>query len=184
MCIRDSPRTTSVAAMEIHLSIEPLDLYFKKMILKKIVRNRSLPLSHPLSSLAASSIPQAFTNRAEKLLKEMTVGTPELIPPCFKEPPWDLLEMEIYLELPKKLTKADLPELLRQETLELLNTTFSDYVKIYSDGSVNLDLKKSGAGYYNQNSGESFYAPTNSRSSMDAELTAINAPLVLSLIHI
>ena len=63
----------------------------------------------------------------------------------------------------------------------LLNTTFSDYVKIYTDGSVNLDLKKSGAGYYNQNSGESFYAPTNSRSSMDAELTAINAALVSCL---
>ena len=128
-----------------------------------------------------SFISQSFSRRIHSLSLDMPVQTPEPVATYYNEPPWDMVEMEIRLELPSKLTKADLPGELRSETLDMLSTQYSNFVKIFTDGSVDLRQNKSGAGFFNQNSGEIFFAPSNGASSMDAELLAINAALLSCL---
>lgn len=42
-----------------------------------------------------------------------------------------------------------------------------DHVKIYTDELVDFYRQKSGAGYFNQKTGESFYVPTNRWRAFD-----------------
>ena len=76
MCIRDSPRTAPIAAMEIELGIEPIDLFIKKQIWNKHLRNLTLPSSHPLRSMLATNITQSFSKRVDTISMDMPEETP------------------------------------------------------------------------------------------------------------
>lgn len=60
----------------------------------------------------------------------------------------------------------------------MISSKYCNHVKIFTDGSVDLENGLAGAGFFNQSTGEKFFVPASSNSSMDAELLAINAALV------
>ena len=107
----------------------------------------------------------------------LSESSPEPIAVCYSEPTWMIIDNKMKVDLPSKLTKLEPGEVLRQEFLALLNDRYQEYTKIYTDGSVDLKESKSGAGYYIQ-TGESYFIPCSSVSSLDAELLAINASLM------
>ena len=115
-------------------------MYIKKQIWNKHLKNQTLPPTHPIYSMAATTITQAFSKRVDLLSRDMPNETPEPIAAYFNEPPWGMIEAEVKLDLPIKMTKADHPEALRRKTLEMLNTQYHSFVKIYTDGSVDLSL--------------------------------------------
>ncbi|XP_054260409.1 uncharacterized protein LOC128985061 [Macrosteles quadrilineatus] len=75
------------------------------------------------------------------------------------------LEIEIEIEI----------EIQKAAALEIIQSNYEDYYKIYTDGSLDPAESKSGAGYFAERSNESFFVPANSCSSTDTELLAINA---------
>ena len=103
----------------------------------------------------------------------MLEGFSESIPTCYSEPPWELVDNKMKVDLPSKLREDKPAEVLRHEFIEMLND--QEYTKIYTNGLV--DQQKSGAGYYTQ-IGKSYFVPFSSISSLDAELLVINADLM------
>lgn len=59
-------------------------------------------------------------------------------------------------DLPTWLTKADLAQELQRESLEIINSKYDSFVKIYTNGSVVVST-----GYFNQDTGEYFHSPAN-----------------------
>lgn len=60
----------------------------------------------------------------------------------------------------------------------MIHSSYSNFLRIYTDGSLNLLGSSSGARYNNKESGEKYYSPSNAQSSMDMELLVINAALI------
>lgn len=93
--------------------------------------------------------------------------------------------MEIVKNLLGSITKLNLTEELKRETLKMIHRTYVGFNVIYTYGSVNFNEGKVGAGFYNQENSEKYYTPASSRSNMDAELLALNAALTscIKFIH-
>lgn len=127
-----------------------------------------------LASLhTTSNTKQAFTYWVNELALEESEYFPEKIEAYFFEAPSELLKIEIVDNFPGHLTKLNLWEELREETLEMIHITYVGFPLIYTEGSVNLNAGKAAAGFYNQESGETCYILASWRSSINTYLLAI-----------
>lgn len=131
------PKTTPISAKEIELAIEPIDLLLEKQAWEKYLKTLSLPKKHPLHTLIETTIPQSYIKKVRLLFAIMPSDNPEEIPIC-EIPPWKKVDIEIQINLPSNITRTNLDEELRQQSLELLYNKYSQSVKIYTDGSVDL----------------------------------------------
>lgn len=53
-----------------------------------------------------------------------------------------MVDVEVELNLRNKLTKADMSEALRYGALKMINTKHQTFLKIFRDGSVDLNQSK------------------------------------------
>ena len=89
-------------------------------------------------------------------------------------PPWTLHAPTISTEIRQHVSKKDLPALIRNVALEIIERKYSNFVKIYTDGSKDPTSGLTGAGIFDSHSslGYSFRCQTN-MSICSAELLAI-----------
>ncbi|XP_067649852.1 uncharacterized protein [Haliotis asinina] len=93
-------------------------------------------------------------------------------------PPWQWKPPTIVTSIPEQANKSENPVKLKMLALELIQTKYSEYRKIYTDGSLDPNNGKAGAGIYLQDDESSVIIPLTPCSILSAELTAIERALL------
>lgn len=97
----------------------------------QISKNWTFPSNHPLACLANLSVrhKKCWTkNRShDRHLQHLK-----------ESPSWDNIEVDTKMDLSGKIIRADLLDVLRYATSETLNTQYTNYVKIFTDGHGNV----------------------------------------------
>ena len=172
------PRTTAISALEIEINIEPLTIYISNRLGFRFLRYRALrKTSHPGHELQQNeALPyQSFGYRISQQTYISELNFPATIL-CYNPiPPWEWNQPIINTTL-SNLKKSD-NELLLKSTFMEIKEEYHNYNHIYTDGSLSKIDNESGAAYFVEQTGEDYLIPSNSISSMEAELCAIHAAL-------
>ena len=115
---------------------------------------------------------EPFYNRTLGVGQDCQVNKPSPIPP------WYIPELEIDLTLHDDYTKKDSPHLLKCISLDRINTTYSNSLSIYTDGSKDPDTGITGASmcvpYFNVQSFSRLSPVSVCRAEQVAILMALN----------
>ncbi|KAH3770220.1 hypothetical protein DPMN_171504 [Dreissena polymorpha] len=124
---------TPGALLEKEAGVLPLDLRRKQQSLNCWARAKSRHCSNPGNKLVGTG-----TFIKGKILKRKHVALPFGDAGLDKvhTPTWTLGPIDVDLSLSNKITKTDLPQLIKSEALSLIDNMYAEHLKIYTDGSI------------------------------------------------
>ena len=162
-------KTTPVHAMRIEANLPSLALYFEQMSLKKWIKGRydkgkkTTPNSH-------------FQTMNRRNARYIGLPTHEVCQDIENQvPPWKKPSLKIRTEIDNLDQKQTIPEATQKILTEKdLQERYSTHTKIYTDGSLNREEQKAGAGIYIPVTGATIHIPLQTKSIVDAEMTAIH----------
>ena len=143
-------KNTYIPALQAEADVIPLDLYIKKQAVKYHYKMKMQDNSHSIKKILFNeqeydlnlvynerSVRKPFKLKTLEIIREWRLPTEpnfkNLKYPCI--PPWEDLEGYICTELLIKVTKKQSEAQLKQAALETLDVKYSQFLKIYTDGS-------------------------------------------------
>ena len=141
-------KNVSTNSLQVEMGDPPLEERRKSLITKSYLNILSHNDNHPAKqSLCIAATYLVYKNDikekqkpyyivAKDMLQEHNID-PSLVyhDTQFPTPPWQLLKPNVNGQLTRTLTKKDSPHILKSEGNILIETQYTDFLKIYTDGS-------------------------------------------------
>lgn len=142
-------RFTSTAALQVANNIEPLQIRREQALLKYWARcqlNKNNPTREKFRApsqvttkvdLDRETKPKYSTTwTAQIIAKELDIDMKNMAPLDTYTAPWCLAPINVDIELANKINKKeDLPNMMKNTTLDHIDTNYKNHYKVYTDGS-------------------------------------------------
>ncbi|XP_052778558.1 uncharacterized protein LOC128216002 [Mya arenaria] len=182
---------TPACMLEEEAGILPLALRRRQQIINFWARVQSRKIGNPVSDLFGTGFfikakydkgkhrAMPFGAYTQSIVEEAglkDVSVADLRPS--KVPPWTLQDPSVDIYISKKLTKSDLPHLVKAETLSYIDQNYAEHLKIYTDGSKNPETGIVACAFYIPSKNiKNIKRLSNHLSIFSAELLAIKDAL-------
>ena len=142
-----SMRSTSLAALQVEIGDPPYQLCRESLITKSFLNLQTFEDSHPAKLSVNDNFMcdyykkknlkhNPFTNTARDVLSKNNIDTNYIYSDreC-SIPPWQIINPKVNSRLHDIISKQDLPNVINSEADLLLDQSYTEHVKIYTDGS-------------------------------------------------